>query len=74
MELVRRHMHRVLQAAELAMSERQYPLFRKLTLDEFGEQGLESELRELERGDNHRPGVEGTGMGWNESSGKGGAS
>jgi len=39
--------NRVLHYAQIAMSEHQFVAFKKLFLDEFGERGLESELKPL---------------------------
>lgn len=46
--LLNRRVHKVLVVAETALPPQQFRAFRKFTLDEFGETGLISELRNLE--------------------------
>ncbi len=44
---------RILTYAQVAMTEHQFKAFRSLVLDEFGKNGLESELNELLNEGNH---------------------
>jgi len=46
-ELVNLHVSRVLTVAEAALPESQFKAYRKLVLDEFGRNGLETELYDL---------------------------
>ena len=52
-ELLRVRLKRVLDAAALVLPPGQYPQYRKIVLDEFGQRGLlkdlERELRNLDR-------------------------
>lgn len=43
------HINRLLTAAELALEERQFELFRKVVLEELGHKGFEKSLEELLR-------------------------
>ena len=52
MGLVNRRLNRLLTAAEASLPPPQFRAFRKIALDEFGRNGLESELRELARNGN----------------------
>ena len=47
-DMIMRRVNRVLTAAEIGLNPVNFSAFRKITLDEFGEQGLMKELRELE--------------------------
>jgi len=47
MNLVNAHVSKMLTVAETALPERQFAAFRKLMFDEFGRNGLETELRDL---------------------------
>lgn len=49
LELVQRRLTRLLTVAEAAMPPPQFKAFRKIALDEFGWEGLQGELAELER-------------------------
>ena len=49
MTLVNKRKQRSLDLAQLAMQPAQYEIFRKLFLDEFGDKGLEGELKGLLR-------------------------
>jgi hypothetical protein len=49
MQLVNRHLSRLLTVAEAALPPERFRAFRKAALDEFGRNGLEGELNELER-------------------------
>ena len=49
MSLVHRHLSRLLTLAEASLPPPQFQAFRKMALDEFGRNGLESELGELDR-------------------------
>lgn len=49
MLLVNAHLTRLLTVAEAALPPEQFKAFRKIALDEFGRNGLASELLELER-------------------------
>jgi hypothetical protein len=46
-KLILARVHRVLHYAELAIPSDKYPLFRTLTLDEFGHSGLRHDVAEL---------------------------
>jgi len=45
--LVNLHVSKVLTVAEAALPESQFKAFRKLVLDEFGRNGLETEVCDL---------------------------
>ncbi|MBT3368177.1 MAG: hypothetical protein HN416_13575 [Nitrospina sp.] len=45
--LVNLHVSKVLTVAEAALPESQFKAFRKLVLDEFGRNGLETEVYDL---------------------------
>jgi len=45
--LINARKNRVLQVAELALSPQRFKMFRKVFLDEFGREGLESELAKV---------------------------
>lgn len=47
--LIKVRLNRLLLVAEASFAEPQFRAFRKLTLDEFGRNGLEGELDRLER-------------------------
>lgn len=49
MSLVNKRKQRSLDLAQLAMQPAQYEIYRKLFLDEFGDKGLEGELKVLLR-------------------------
>lgn len=46
-ELLNPHKNRVLTIAQSSLPEHQFQAFKKLYLDEMGERGFESELRQL---------------------------
>lgn len=46
-ELVNKRMNRVLLYAESSLHPAQFKVFRKLTLDEFGRNGLGKDIRQL---------------------------
>ena len=46
-QLVNARVKKILDFAELSLPQDKFPIFRKLTLDEFGRSGL---VKELERG------------------------
>ena len=52
MDFVYRRLNRLLSVAEASLPPPQFRAFRKIALDEFGRNGLESELRELVRNGN----------------------
>jgi len=47
MSLVNRHLNKLLTIAEAALPHAQFRAFRKAALDEFGRNGLETEIRDL---------------------------
>lgn len=47
LKLINRRKGRLLSAAEFALPARQFELFRKMVLDEFGRSGLETELERV---------------------------
>jgi hypothetical protein len=49
MSLVNRHLSRLLTVAEASLPPAQFQAFRRVALDEFGRNGLEGEVGELER-------------------------
>lgn len=49
LDLVKRHLNRVLLIAESALPESQFRAYRKLILDEFGQSGFGKELEMLLR-------------------------
>ena len=46
-ELVNKRLNRVLLVAECSLPDSQYQAFRKVTLNEFGRNGLIKDLRQL---------------------------
>jgi hypothetical protein len=57
LDRVNERVNRVLTVAELCLSKEQYPLFRKIVLDEFGRSGLGRDLEAL--GQKERQGQDG---------------
>lgn len=55
-DLISKRRDRVLLYGQSSLTESQYTAFRKLVLDEFGRNGLETELRQL----NHTNGQDAT--------------
>ena len=47
MQLVNARVKKILDLAELSLPKEKFPLFRKLTLDEFGKSGLGKELERV---------------------------
>jgi hypothetical protein len=47
MQLVNARVKKILDLAELSLPKDKFPLFRKLTLDEFGNSGLGKELERV---------------------------
>jgi len=49
MQLVNARVKKILDLAELSLPHEKFPIFRKLTLDEFGKGGLGKELERVLR-------------------------
>jgi hypothetical protein len=49
-QLVNARVKKILDFAELSLPQDKFPIFRKLTLDEFGRSGLIKELERVMRG------------------------
>lgn len=47
LQLVNARVKKVLDLAELSLPQDKFPIFRKLTLDEFGKSGLGKELERV---------------------------
>lgn len=67
------HVSRILTVAETALPPANYNAFRKFTLDELGDKGFESELKDLCRPESGEDDTVWNGMGRSQSGMKGGA-
>tara|TARA_R110002110_G_scaffold44362_1_gene136732 strand:- start:1788 stop:2030 length:243 start_codon:yes stop_codon:yes gene_type:complete len=72
LRLINKSKHRLLSVAEAALPQDQFNGFRKFTLEELGDCGLEGDLKALFR-DSKREGQDWNGLGRTDTGRKGGA-